>query len=910
MPLQPNTTYYYRVKSVNTDGESDYSNVVAVTTLSDNNPNIYTPSAASNPIIRYLNPLATGIDIVLEQPATNEYIQEYKITVSVNSDYSSPVYTSLTYKVSNTTTYFDPITKANFVLFTVPGLSANTLYYVRIKASNTTSLSGNTDSSIRTLPAITAPEAVGTTLLTAITATANWNLVTGADRYFLDVATDIAFSSLIISNLNVGNVNHYDIPVLSALTTYFYRVRSGDGTNTSINSNIIEFTTLHDTLTYNPLYFDLLPPTFNVISNIYTTKADVSWKPVIGATSYSLDIATNSSFTSPTTSTTSKTAVSIGSLTANTLYYIRVKAVSSFSTSAYSTTQTINTLLVDNTLNPPLALTPTVNLSNLFILNWVKRSYANRYYIELSTNSGFSSILNSYFTGDIDTFVIDGLSSATTYYARIYALNALNSSTASNSITVTTASALPAITVGTTTEITDTTFRINWTLDATYATYKISIWNKNTGVYIGNGFYYQRTVGAINNLLIDVFLDPSVTYSFQILGITSAGDIQYSTTTDVTTKYLAPIVSVSTDGTTIQWKGDANRLQVSTDVEFKALKQGYAPYSLSATQIASKTCNLAKIIESENNYYIRTYYYDGTQNGQYSNVLATKQTTPLLLAPIVTNTTALIRWKKGNSNNYRIQVKSGGTPISGHTFPVSVGDTDNFLVVSLTPDVDYTVQIQQFDNTLNKFTLLSLPVTFHTNKYAIYTDLTQNGGLTVPTISFSNIAFDRFTINLTGGYSKYILQISKRSDFIGYVTQHLEIASPYEFLASPNTTYYINAYGVTSTPDRTSVGTGNQGTSALTAYSSSVSGTSTLSFSTLNVNESILTWTTLTNATGYEIEVSQSNTFNLLDTSVEITYLDINKALISNLSGALTYYARVYGYSANSISGYSNIITL
>lgn len=40
---------------------------------------------------------------------------------------------------------------------------------------------------------------------------ANWNAVAGATSYRLDVATDAGFTSMVINNLNVGNVTSYDL---------------------------------------------------------------------------------------------------------------------------------------------------------------------------------------------------------------------------------------------------------------------------------------------------------------------------------------------------------------------------------------------------------------------------------------------------------------------------------------------------------------------------------------------------------------------------------------------------------------------------------------------------------------------------------------------------------------------------
>jgi len=63
--------------------------------------------------------------------------------------------------------------------------------------------------------------------------------------YYLDVATDVAFTSFVAgyNNLNVGLVTTYPVSGLSSGTTYYYRVRAYDVNGTSVSSNTITVTT-------------------------------------------------------------------------------------------------------------------------------------------------------------------------------------------------------------------------------------------------------------------------------------------------------------------------------------------------------------------------------------------------------------------------------------------------------------------------------------------------------------------------------------------------------------------------------------------------------------------------------------------------------------------------------------------
>lgn len=74
---------------------------------------------------------------------------------------------------------------------------------------------------------------------------ANWEVVDFAQNYFLDVSTNVGFTSFVsgYQNRNVGNVSTFPVTGLNANTTYYYRVRAATSCNTSGNSNVILVTT-------------------------------------------------------------------------------------------------------------------------------------------------------------------------------------------------------------------------------------------------------------------------------------------------------------------------------------------------------------------------------------------------------------------------------------------------------------------------------------------------------------------------------------------------------------------------------------------------------------------------------------------------------------------------------------------
>jgi hypothetical protein len=96
-------------------------------------------------------------------------------------------------------------------------------------------------------PVPAAPTATGATNVTSSSFIANWNTVSGAAGYRMDVAKNSSFGGGTFvtgyHNLNVGNVASRFVGGLNANTTYYYRVRAFNSSGVSPNSNVITVTT-------------------------------------------------------------------------------------------------------------------------------------------------------------------------------------------------------------------------------------------------------------------------------------------------------------------------------------------------------------------------------------------------------------------------------------------------------------------------------------------------------------------------------------------------------------------------------------------------------------------------------------------------------------------------------------------
>ncbi|MCA3067817.1 MAG: T9SS type A sorting domain-containing protein, partial [Rhodocyclaceae bacterium] len=125
----------------------------------------------------------------------------------------------------------------------VTGLTANTAYKYRVRAVNAGGTSANSNV-IDVTTLVNPPAASAATTITQTGFTANWNAVTGATGYRLDVSADnfatfvTGFSDKAVSGTSDA------VTGLAANTAYKYRVRAVNANGTSANSNVIDVTTL------------------------------------------------------------------------------------------------------------------------------------------------------------------------------------------------------------------------------------------------------------------------------------------------------------------------------------------------------------------------------------------------------------------------------------------------------------------------------------------------------------------------------------------------------------------------------------------------------------------------------------------------------------------------------------------
>ena len=410
------TAYKYRVRAVNASGAiSGNSTLISVTTSTA----IAAPVANAATVIT-----ATGFTAnwLVVSGATG-----YRLDVS--GDNFATFVTGFSDKA---------ITTVNDV---VTGLTAATAYKYRVRAvnANGTSVNSNvidvTTSAAGTAPA--APVAIAATVISSTGFTANWNTVTGATGYQLDISTD-NFATF-VTGYNSKSVTAITEVVtgLAAITAYKYRVRATNASGTSASSNVIDATTgATGTAPTTPVAI--------AATTISSTGFTANWNAVTGATGYQLDISTDNFATFVTgynsKSITNITEVVTG-LTASTAYKYRIRATNASGTSASSNVIDVTTGVAGTAPTTPVAIAATTISSAGFTANWNTVTGATGYQLDISTDN-FATFVTGYNSKSVTaiTEVVTGLTASTAYKYRVRATNASGTSASSNVIDVTTSS--------------------------------------------------------------------------------------------------------------------------------------------------------------------------------------------------------------------------------------------------------------------------------------------------------------------------------------------------------------------------------------------------------------------------------------------------------------------------------------
>ncbi|OJJ21595.1 hypothetical protein BKI52_13845 [marine bacterium AO1-C] len=385
--LEANETYYYRVRANISNQTSKSSNIIEVTTEGLDIPITYPATEVTSTSFRVhwkTMPVVTTyeLDVALDE-AFNQLLDNYK-EVEVAAEDTS-------FLVSNVT-----VNKQYF-------------YRVRVKQSESFSEYSNVQSVFTsTLP---APKTLPASNIELTSFTANWEALSEAKSFEVDIATDALFQQMLTGydKFNTQS-NSLVVPNLNANTEYFYRVRAINDEATSNHSEIVTVKTQN-----------LTAPMAIAATNIQSGGFQANWNPVVNAASYLLDVALDQGFTKILPGYNGFPVINnfaeIPSLDASTTYFYRVRAQGLGAISDNSNIIQVTTGL----LPAPVATAPTNQKVFEFTANWQVQDGISLYVLDIATDANFTQFLTGYQSREVagNAYTITGLDFRQTYYYRL-----------------------------------------------------------------------------------------------------------------------------------------------------------------------------------------------------------------------------------------------------------------------------------------------------------------------------------------------------------------------------------------------------------------------------------------------------------------------------------------------------------
>ena len=284
------TTYYYKVKAVNSAGESAYSNIVSGQAKS------VTPKPSA-PVVKIGNSASSGKPMLTWNAVSGATSYKVYRAASQNGTYSM----------------LGTVTATSY---TNTGAKAGTTYYYKVKAVNSVGESAYSN--------IVSGQATVTTLTLGHSSTSGkpqltWKAVSGAASYKVYRATT---KNGAYSVINTTKALTYTNTGAALGTTYYYKVEALNSAGKSMGfSAIVE---------------GKVAPVLAVGYSSVSGKPQLTWKAVPGATEYQVYRSTqqNSGYSKINT-TTATSYVNTGAK-AGTTYYYRIVAVKGTAVSDFS----------------------------------------------------------------------------------------------------------------------------------------------------------------------------------------------------------------------------------------------------------------------------------------------------------------------------------------------------------------------------------------------------------------------------------------------------------------------------------------------------------------------------------------------------------------------------------------------
>ena len=496
--LNEGTKYYYRVRAYNANTISGYSSEQNATTLSN------TPVAPSG--LRITTLQSNRIIIAWTDNSNNE------TGFKIQRKGATGAYADLTTTGANATQYSDS------------SVTDGTLYYYRVRATNTAGDSAYSNE-VSGITPLLIPTSLSATAISSSQINLTWTDNSSSESGYKIEQSPVDNLHYTEVGIVGPNVTAYNATGLNGGTRYYYRVRAYNANTISGYSSEKNATTLSNIP---------VAPSGLTITTLQSAKIVITWTDNSNnETGFKIQRkGATGGYTDLTTTGANATQYSDTTVTDGTSYYYRVCATNTAGDSAYSNeVNGITPLLI------PTSLSATAISSSQIDLTWTDNS---------SSESGYrieqSPVDNLHYTEiatvgpNVTAYSDIGLSGGTKYYYRVRGYNANTLSEYSSEKNATTLANTPVAP----SDLTITTLQ----------SAKIVItWTDNSGNETGfkiqrkgatGGYTDLTTTGANATQYSDTTVTDGTLYYYRVCATNTAGDSAYSNEVSGITPLLIP----------------------------------------------------------------------------------------------------------------------------------------------------------------------------------------------------------------------------------------------------------------------------------------------------------------------------------------------------------------------------------
>jgi len=507
--LNEGTTYFWRVKAVKGVEETIWSNVWSFSTV---DTVVHAPSI---PVLEMPEDLALDVypSVLLtweDDINATSYIYEYDTDNLFTSAIS------------------DTVTDNHIWL---EELMFGDTYFWRIKALNASNI---TDwSIIRSFtviehPVLTTPH--NNSLGNSLNVNLDWEIITGANDYNLQIDTDILFNTAGLIDTIITSAYIFENAEYN--TEYFWRLRAMHDADTSVWSSVWAFN-IKDTMPAAP---DLLKP-FDATADVHP-NVSLEWTIVDGATSYMIQVDNDMLFVTTDTLTAINENIDVDTLMFGETYFWRVKAIGANDTSDWSAVYSFTIIEKPSLLSPADG---AIEQLPILHLTWEGVEGGVEYIVEVAEDMMFTNAYSEITTDEI--LELENLLFGQTYFWRIKAISANDTSDFSDIFNFTIIETIEAISPsnGIVTSLANI---FKWETIAGVVSYQCEI---DTTISFNSPKLVQKHVNA-DIPEVQAFASQSLfgtTYYWRVRAIHSADTSAWSLVKDFTTSDMFELVSPS-----------------------------------------------------------------------------------------------------------------------------------------------------------------------------------------------------------------------------------------------------------------------------------------------------------------------------------------------------------------------------